>query len=40
MQRMQDLIHTVTSARQELDANRRKCNFSGIPDIIARIATF
>jgi len=40
MQRMQDLIHTVISARLNVDANRRKCNFSGIPHIIARIATF
>jgi hypothetical protein len=40
MQRMQNLILTVISARQELDANRRKYNFSGIPHINARIAIF
>ena len=37
---MQDLIHTVISARLDVDANKIKCNFSGIPHIIARIATF
>ena len=40
MRRMQDLIHTVIPARQDLDANRIKCYFSGIPRIIVRIDTF
>jgi hypothetical protein len=40
MQRMQDLIHTVISARLEFDTIARKYDFYGIPHIIAKIVTF